>query len=269
MTYSLFDNEERIIKQAEILGNDFCQKAAAVRQSLQGLTEAYTRSLREQQRLVRVSDKQQEQLRQMTQELREKTRLFEEQAVHLQTLNDALKREIESRKQLEEELRRLATTDSLTGVYNRRRFMEIGEYEIVQMKRTQQPLTFMMLDLDRFKEVNDRYGHAAGDSVLCRFAQICLNSVRAADSVGRLGGEEFAIVLPETDSNEAYMVAQRIRRVVAANEFSSAAKAAFHLTVSIGVTEAKPEESLDQVLARADQALYAAKGSGRDRVEKG
>ena len=269
MTYSLFDNEERIIKQAEQLSKDFCQKAAEMKASLQNLTEAYSRSLREQQRLVRVSDRQQEQLRQMTQELRDKTGLFEEQAIHLQTLNEALEREIESRKQLEEELRRLATIDSLTGVLNRRKFMEIGEYEVGQMQRTQQPLTLMMLDIDRFKDVNDRYGHATGDNVLCRFAKICINSVRSVDSVGRLGGEEFAIILPETDVAEAFMVAQRLRRVVAACEFVSKASQVLHLTVSIGIAEVEPGECLEQALARADQALYVAKREGRDRVEKG
>lgn len=268
MEYSLFDNEEQIIKQAESLANDFCQKATEVRGSLQSLTDAYRRSLREQQRLVRVSDRQQEQLRRMTQELREKTRLFEEQAVSLHALNRALENEIERRKEIEDQLRRMATTDCLTGVYNRYRFMEISKYEFLRMQRNELPLSVMMLDLDHFKEVNDRYGHAVGDSALCCFAKLCVNSVRAVDSVGRLGGEEFAIILPETDATEAMMVAQRIRRVVSANEFISPSGEVFNLTVSIGVAEVQQEKNLEQVLSRADQALYAAKRAGRNVVEK-
>lgn len=268
MSYSLFCNEEEIIRQAEDLSRDFSQKATEVQLSIRNLIEAYSRSYREQQRLVRVSDRQQEQLRQMTLELKEKTRQMGEQALHLQALNNALEGEIRARMQLESELRKLAATDALTGLHNRRRFLEIGDYELRRRTITRKPLTLIMLDLDFFKDVNDRYGHAAGDEALALFASLCAKSIRPMDIAGRLGGEEFGILLPETDMKDGLLVAERLRCTVAAHEFASD-QGAFHLTVSLGIAEVAEEESLAQLMARADEALYAAKRGGRNRVEVG
>ena len=148
MKHSLYFNEEQVVEQAEslveALEQDFCSRSGEeVLENLHGLVTSYRKSFREQQRLLRVSDRQQEQLRQVTRELQEKT-------VQLQTLNQALEVEIEARKKLENELRRMATTDALTGVFNRRKFYELGQYESAKLERGSHVLSLLMMDLDRF-----------------------------------------------------------------------------------------------------------------------
>jgi diguanylate cyclase (GGDEF)-like protein len=182
-------------------------------------------------------------------------------------LNTELGHEIEARKGLEMELRVLATTDPLTGLYNRRRFLELGEYEIQREQRNRRGLALMVMDLDHFKRVNDQHGHAAGDEVLRRFAVVCKNNLRAMDSIGRIGGEEFAILLPETNLEEGTVIADKIRSVLAASPMSG--QSAISITVSIGVVLAGEREAFAHLLARGDACLYAAKGQGRNRVVAG
>ena len=264
MKHSLYFNEEQVVEQAEslveALKQDFCSRSGEeVLENLHGLVTSYRKSFREQQRLLRVSDRQQEQLRHVTRELQEKT-------VQLQTLNQALEVEIEARKKLEDELRRMATTDALTGVFNRRKFYELGQYESAKLERGSHVLSLLMMDLDRFKAVNDRYGHAAGDEALRCFAQVCSGQIRLADSLGRLGGEEFGVLLPDTGLAEALEVAERVRAAMEACPISGP-EGAFFVTVSIGVVAARAREGFDAMLARADEAMYAAKQNGRNRVE--
>jgi len=182
-------------------------------------------------------------------------------------LNTELAHEIEVRKSLEVELRVLATTDPLTGLYNRRRFLELGEYEIQREQRNRRGLALLVLDLDHFKRVNDEHGHAAGDEVLRRFAGVCKNNLRAMDSIGRIGGEEFAILLPETSLEEGTRIAEKIRLVLAGYPMSGPEP--IYITVSIGVALAEGQETFAQLLARGDASLYAAKGQGRNRVVAG
>lgn len=175
-------------------------------------------------------------------------------------------RDITERKSLERELLRLALTDPLTGVANRRCFMEQLEKELERMHRYGEPLSVLILDVDRFKQVNDRHGHAMGDSALRHLAELAKGLLRRNDLFGRLGGEEFGILLPGAARTGAQDFAERYRQHVEAQP----APGGLGLTISVGVTECVPEDiQPDQPLARADQALYRAKQGGRNRVENG
>ena len=179
----------------------------------------------------------------------------------------AVKDDITLRKQAEAEVARLATTDPLTGVANRRRFLEQLGMELDRVRRLGDPATLLMLDVDHFKSVNDTHGHAAGDAVLQHLAELSRLGLRRIDLFGRLGGEEFAILLPGTDRAGAQLFAERFRRQVADTP-AQTARGAIPVTVSIGIAELGPADpDPDGPLARADAALYRAKQAGRNRVE--
>ncbi|MBP2291468.1 GGDEF domain-containing response regulator [Azospirillum rugosum] len=181
-------------------------------------------------------------------------------------LYTAVVRDISERKRVEAELRRMATTDPLTGLWNRRRFLELAEGELSRLRRYARPVSVLMLDIDHFKAINDTHGHAAGDEALCRLADRCRAELRETDHLGRLGGEEFAIVLPETGLGEAVEVAERLRLSLSDMPVRLG-DTTLHMTVSIGVAACRDgDASIDRALGRADRALYAAKGGGRNRV---
>ncbi|SCK13392.1 diguanylate cyclase [Vogesella sp. LIG4] len=183
----------------------------------------------------------------------------------------AIKHDISDAKLLQAELQRLANTDELTGLYNRRQFMQRTSEEIARSQRWDRPLTLAMLDLDHFKQVNDRYGHPFGDEVLRRFAACCQTTVRLEDVCGRLGGEEFAILLPDTDRYSASQVMERVREAVAALQLPNPLGGMpVQFTVSIGISELYPgDATATPMMARADAALYLAKQEGRNRVRTG
>ncbi len=174
--------------------------------------------------------------------------------------------DITERKRLERELRELATTDPLTRLPNRRHFMQALEKELARVQRTNRVACLLMFDLDHFKRVNDRYGHAAGDHVLIMVADVLRDMLRQQDTAGRIGGEEFAVLLPETDQSQGYVVAERLRASLEARQVHVGEKP-LKITASIGCVEILPDEvSVDVALARADHALYLAKAAGRNRV---
>lgn len=174
--------------------------------------------------------------------------------------------DITQRKTMEEELRRLATTDPLTGCNNRRHFLEISATELERARRYFHPLSVMMIDIDFFKKVNDTYGHAAGDDVIRAMVRICQSMLRKEDALGRLGGEEFALLLPETGLDGAQTLAERLRNAIETTAVESG-EATVKFTASIGVAELRPSDhSIEAVLSRADDGLYEAKRSGRNRV---
>lgn len=183
-----------------------------------------------------------------------------------ETANAALAREVAERRALEKELRRIANTDGLTGILNRRRFMELMDREMDRAERYKRPLALLMLDLDYFKKINDRFGHSAGDEALRHFSRVCRDNLRDVDLFARLGGEEFAALLPETSQAGALDVAQRLRAATQELSFSYG-ESTIQLTVSIGVAtlEGSPIPATT-LLSRADRALYWAKQGGRDRV---
>jgi diguanylate cyclase (GGDEF)-like protein len=198
-------------------------------------------------------------------------RLFSE---HKQ-VEDELRRAKESLEVVNMELRfafeheqHMARTDTLTRINNRRNLFELAEHEFEVAKRYQQPLSIIMFDLDHFKNINDTYGHSVGDKMLERVAQVTHAQLRDVDIIGRYGGEEFVIVLPVTNAQKAFLLAQRILESVSAirvhTDHGTAA-----VTLSIGIAEtihAPQDESVESVIRRADEAMYAAKQAGRNRA---
>ena len=175
-------------------------------------------------------------------------------------------RDVTERKSSGDEIRRLLVTDQLTGVSNRARFFELAEAEFARWKRFRQPLSALMIDIDHFKRINDTYGHAAGDDVLKQVAVSLHAGLRSIDVIGRLGGEEFAILLPSIDLEGAEMVAERLRRTVATLSPVSDG-IAIPVTISIGVAQiADAAREFDGLLKTADAALYGAKEAGRNKV---
>jgi diguanylate cyclase (GGDEF)-like protein len=162
-------------------------------------------------------------------------------------------------------LQQQAYTDQLTGCFNRRRWLELGALAVERANRYGGSLSLLMLDLDHFKEVNDRFGHPAGDEVLRRFAHMLQQMVRKFDIVGRLGGEEFSILLPETPLDKAQVMAERIRVSMQQMRFRFS-RQEVTVTVSLGVAQYKPIESISVYLQRGDVMLYKAKRKGRNQV---
>ncbi|MYM35999.1 diguanylate cyclase [Duganella sp. FT94W] len=178
--------------------------------------------------------------------------------------------DITERRRMDDELRVLATTDFLTGLPNRREFMGRLEQEQGRLRRDIGSVAaVLLLDIDHFKRINDEHGHAAGDVVLRQLAQLMRDSQRKIDMLGRIGGEEFAILLPGTDLEAGVVFAERLRQRVAQTAMRLDDGVALHITVSIGVAVMGGKTAGgDQALSRADQALYRAKGGGRNRVER-
>ena len=165
-----------------------------------------------------------------------------------------------ARKQLENKLLEQAATDGLTGVANRRRFLELAKYEVTRSVRLKQPLSIALIDIDYFKQINDTYGHQAGDAVLVNFARICQESVRDVDLVARIGGDEFVILLPQASCSQSREVLDRVHASLVACQNSHSA------TISVGIA-CMPcaVETIEGLMELADQALYRAKQAGRNR----
>jgi diguanylate cyclase (GGDEF)-like protein len=163
-------------------------------------------------------------------------------------------------------LYRQATRDPLTGLNNRRLLMDRLAEEEQRAKRTGQPLCLMMMDLDKFKRVNDTYGHHAGDKVLQRFAKIARAAIRATDVIGRYGGEEFVVVLPNTSAEKGLEVAERLRKQVEEDVILLGDGQEISATVSIGFAEMTASEDSAVMIERADVAMYSAKETGRNRI---
>lgn len=173
-------------------------------------------------------------------------------------------RDVSPRKRTEAALRELSRLDPLTGLANRREFFEVAKREFVRARRTGRALSFLMLDLDAFKRVNDDWGHATGDLVLKAVATCVAGALRAMDHFARIGGEEFVILAPDADGEAAFVLAERVRACVGALTVA-ADTGRIQVTVSLGVATLRAgDASPDDVLARADAAMYAAKRAGRN-----
>ncbi len=165
-------------------------------------------------------------------------------------------------KKLEE----LAFSDGLTGLYNSRHFFTQIEKEVARAERYHHPLSLLMLDIDFFKAYNDTWGHLEGDNVLAVVGRLLRTAMRDTDSAYRYGGEEFTVILPETDLEQACVLAERIRVQIQEHPFFPKPAEEIFITISIGAAQRKEKESINFFIKRADQALYKAKESGRNRV---
>ena len=187
-----------------------------------------------------------------------------------QGLEDALigfSTDITHLHELKEQLQLQAFTDVLTGVSNRRHFYHQAEKEFIKAKRSKKDLTVIAFDIDHFKAVNDIYGHQAGDAVLQKVAHICQATCRSYDLFGRTGGEEFAVLMPDTDLEAATQLAERLRNAVGELKMQGNWPGFIRVTISLGVAiKTADDRTLDAFLGRADNALYSAKNSGRDKV---
>jgi diguanylate cyclase (GGDEF)-like protein len=164
-------------------------------------------------------------------------------------------------RRTEEQLRAMATTDPLTQLNNRRALMDVIQHEERRLQRDRQTLSFVMADIDHFKQINDTHGHEAGDQVLQKVSRALADGVREVDHLARWGGEEFLVVLPGTDEIEAAQVAERLRQAVGALGLKDRA-----VSMTFGVSEVRDHETAEHAISRADAALYEGKRSGRNRV---
>lgn len=164
-------------------------------------------------------------------------------------------------------LRQLATTDSLTGLFNRRHMAYLAEKELARFQRSGHKVGFLLLDVDHFKSINDRYGHEVGDRVLAAVADLIRRELRTQDLIGRWGGEEFLAILPDTDAVNAQASAERVRNAFLATDWHTIIGTGLDVTISIGVSELRAGDDLSAAVSRADQALYRGKTGGRNRVE--
>lgn len=169
-------------------------------------------------------------------------------------------------KKTKEQLLLMATTDVLTGLANRRFFMDRLSGEFERVKRYESLYTILMIDLDFFKKINDSFGHKGGDTVLKKVSEILLNGLRCTDIIGRIGGEEFAAILPETELQHGIQIAERLKNAVENLQLDINGKS-IKTTISLGASQSNPmDREMDDGLIRADSALYEAKKSGRNRV---
>lgn len=164
-------------------------------------------------------------------------------------------------------LRRMATTDPLTGLFNRRHMTYLAEKELARFQRSGHPVAFLVLDIDHFKTINDQYGHETGDRVLEEVAAIIKAQLRTQDLVARWGGEEFLAVLPDTGLGSARASAERVREALLAHDWIAKTGERIDLTISAGVSELRRSDDLNSAINRADRALYRGKEGGRNRVE--
>jgi diguanylate cyclase (GGDEF)-like protein/PAS domain S-box-containing protein len=182
---------------------------------------------------------------------------------------------VSERKRLQRELERQARLDFLTGLLNRRYFMELAKMELLRLKRHGGRLSLIMFDIDHFKRINDSHGHNTGDLVLKKIANISHETVREIDVVGRLGGEEFVVLLPQTDKNQAFDIAERLRLAIADTKVKTETGTDISFTASFGIAtianksvELNEAVTIDDLLILADQAMYQAKQNGRNQVRQ-
>lgn len=184
----------------------------------------------------------------------------------LRHANERLSHEIEMRQRLETELRDLAHQDHLTGISNRRHFFDLADQAFAKARATGAPLSLLIVDIDYFKQINDTYGHMHGDEVLKVLVRVCRSALGEVDMLARLGGEEFVMLLPGADLVAASERAERLR-VEVQRAAVRLHEATLHFTISLGVAQWQPDESLLFLMRRADEALYLAKYNGRNRIE--
>lgn len=211
----------------------------------------------------------QEHMNKMLSEIeRDRERLLEDEKAKRNWLEDAVAARTDELLIANNKLKELAAKDSLTGILNRGSFFESAEHFLVLSQRQKTPASFILIDLDHFKMVNDTYGHFIGDKVLIHFTHTIQAFLRKSDLLGRIGGEEFAIFLSDTDTDGAFQLAEKVRKAISSSTLDVDGKTVA-FTVSLGVASSVPEDSsVDELFKRADLKLYEAKDKGRNRAQK-
>ncbi|WP_232305590.1 GGDEF domain-containing protein [Gilvimarinus polysaccharolyticus] len=198
----------------------------------------------------------------------DRERLLEDEQAKRSWLENAVEKRTEALQTLNQQLKELATKDSLTGTLNRGSFFEMSQHLLLLSQRQKSSASFILMDLDHFKMINDTHGHFAGDNVLIHFTETIKDLLRKSDLIGRVGGEEFAIFLPDTEIDAAFQLANKIREVVDSTTLKIDDKEISY-TVSLGVEVSKPnDQSVTELFKRADLKLYGAKDKGRNRAER-
>ena len=198
---------------------------------------------------------------------KDRQRLLEDEKTKREWLEEAVTERTAELQLLNEKLKDLAARDSLTGALNRGNFFETAQHLFMLCYRQKSPAAFILMDLDHFKRINDEYGHFIGDQVLLHFTQTIQSLLRKSDLIGRVGGEEFALFLPNAGMDEAFQIADKIRQRIKESLLNIDGQKVTY-TVSLGIEAAGPDDhSIDQLFKRADVNLYQAKDKGRDRVE--
>ncbi|MBO9418645.1 GGDEF domain-containing protein [Labrenzia sp. R4_2] len=247
--FTLFDSEDRVLEHASTILDGLEETTDLIKT----LTTAYKRAVKDQKRMVRLCDRMQEELI---------------------AVKERLEGEVKARAELAEQFRMQAITDGLTQVFNRGHFLELCNHELKARSRTEAPLSVALLDIDHFKSINDTYGHAAGDEALRVVARTLENSLRQSDVVCRWGGEEFSLLMPRTNSENASGLADRLRKTLSEIVIKEGGTS-FSLTASFGVAtmvgpnpacKATGADAIDLLFKDADDALYEAKGAGRNKV---
>ncbi|ALO46013.1 sensor domain-containing diguanylate cyclase [Pseudohongiella spirulinae] len=203
----------------------------------------------------RLSEKQKQSLLKLASQVMQLLALYQ--------TNESQKLMLQELDKTRAQLRVLAATDPLTGLLNRRAFNERLQQESARIKRSKQTSALLMADLDHFKAINDRFGHSAGDQAIKIFADICRRVFRQSDVICRWGGEEFMVLLPDTEKHQAGRVADRLHQVLSVTEIPGTADD-IHLTISVGILALEPTRDIDSALLQVDQLLYDAKHSGRN-----
>ena len=199
-------------------------------------------------------------------EIQHRSEIARREAEIYQLRNVALEKEITEHKRLEDLLQQQATTDMLTGISNRRHFIELVEYEIKRVYRDNQPLTLAMIDIDNFKKINDQFGHASGDVALVAFTKTIKQYIRDIDIFARYGGDEFVLLFPQTSCDQALPIVDRIRNALAVQKIVLG-DMLVEMTISAGISGfAHSQDTLAKLLERTDKALYQAKMGGRNRI---
>lgn len=199
---------------------------------------------------------------------KDREELLEDEQAKRSHLEKAVAKRTEALQISNEKLKDLANNDSLTGALNRGGFFQTAQHLLVLSQRQKSPASFILMDLDNFKVINDTYGHFIGDKVLIHFTHTIRSFLRKSDLIGRVGGEEFAIFLSDTGTDDAFKLADKIRKAISDSTLEVEGKTVTY-TVSLGVGSSEPKDhSIDQLFKRADLKLYRAKDKGRDRVEK-
>jgi diguanylate cyclase (GGDEF)-like protein len=256
-------DEKHLELMIEALLADPENEGNPLRYALEELYAEYRTLLQQIDRITRISDRYQS----ISQdEKRSITGRYHKQLKQLEKIARISDRYQSMMRDLNEALKEASTKDALTGIGNRRMLMESLKAETARAERLERPLTVVLVDVDRFKSVNDAYGHEAGDKVLVRIANAIRSGVRDYDLCGRWGGEEFMVIMPEVGAKEGAVVVERMRQAIAGIEMT-ADDQALQLSASFGIAERKPGERISDTINRADAALFEAKRNGRNRYE--